>query len=112
MNIRYPSVAALILLLIRKDRLHVNHGLSWIVVAIGFALLGLFPTIIDTVAYKLGIAYPPVLALTVGIAVLVVKTLVMDIERSKLETRNQRMVQRLAMLETELKQLQREQDRD
>ena len=97
------SIAALIIGLIRKDRLHVNHGLVWMLVALGFAFFGLFPGIIDYLAQLLGISYPPILALTLGIALLVVKILIMDIERSRTETRNQRLVQRVAMLEADLK---------
>ena len=98
-------VAVLIIGLIRKDRLHVNHGMGWIAVALIFALLGFSPGIIDRVAQQLGIGYPPVLALTLGIAVLTVKILLMDIERSRLEMRNQRLIQRVAMLETDLRKL-------
>jgi hypothetical protein len=98
-------VGLLIIVLMRKDRLHVQHGLGWIIVAAGFALLGFSPSIIDHIAKHLGIAYPPVLALTVGIAVLVVKVLLMDIERSRIEVRNQRLIQRVAMLEAEFKTL-------
>ena len=99
-------VAALIIFLMRRDRLHANHGLAWVTVAAGFALLGFSPNIIDRVAVYFGIAYPPILALTVAIALLVVKILLMDIERSRLEIRAQRMIQRVAMLEADLKQLQ------
>ena len=97
-------VAVLIIGLIRKDRLHVSHGLGWILVALVFALLGFSPGIIDRLAQSLGIGYPPVLALTLGIAVLTIKILLMDIERSRLEMRNQRLIQRVAMLEADLKQ--------
>jgi hypothetical protein len=97
------GVASLIIFLIRKDRLHVNHGLGWIVIALAFAVVGLFPGIVDYIALKLGIAYPPVLALTVGLAILVVKILLMDIQRSHLEMQNQRLIQRIAMLEAEVK---------
>ncbi len=100
-------VAALIVLLIRKDRLHVTHGMGWIIVATGFALLGFAPRIMDQMAKYLGVEYPPVLALTLAISVLVVKILLMDIQHSHLEMRNQRLVQRIAMLETDLKRLQR-----
>ena len=96
-------VASLIVLLMRKDRLHANHGMGWIVIAVGFALLGFSPTIFDSVAKYLGVAYPPVLALTLGIALLVIKILLMDIERSNIEIRNQRLIQRIAMLEADLK---------
>jgi hypothetical protein len=98
-------VATLIIVLMRKDRLHVQHGVGWIAVAIGFALLGFSPSIIDQVAIALGVGYPPVLGLTLGIAILVIKVLFMDIERSRIEMRNQRLVQRVAMLEADMKAL-------
>ena len=74
--------------------------------AAGFAMLGFLPGLIDNVAARLGVAYPPVLALTLAIIVLVLKILLMDIERSRTEMRNQRLIQRVAMLESDLKKLQ------
>jgi hypothetical protein len=100
-------IAALIIVLMRKDRLHAHHGLGWILVALGFALLGFSPGIIDRLAGILGIGYPPVLALTLAISLLVIKILLMDIERSRLESRNLRLIQRVAMLEADLRTLQR-----
>jgi len=98
-------VGFIIILLIRKDRLHIQHGLGWIMVAVGFALLGFSPSVIDYIGRHLGIAYPPTLALVLGMAMLVIKVLMIDIERTRIEVRNQRLNQRLAMLETELKTL-------
>lgn len=106
------SIALLIFMLIRKDRLHAHHGLGWVLVALSFAILGLFPGIIDKLAKLLGIGYPPVLALTLGVSLLVIKILLMDIERSKIEMRNQRLIQRVALLEAELKDLQSRSDID
>ncbi len=74
-------------------------------VAVGFAFLGFAPGLIDQIASSLGVSYPPVLALTVGIALLVLKILLMDIDRSRIELRNQRLVQRIAMLEAEKESL-------
>lgn len=99
-------VAAIIIVMMRRDTLHAQHGLGWIIVALCFALLGFSPEIIDHIAQKLGVAYPPVLALTLAIAVLVIKILLMDIERSRIEVRNQRLIQRMAMLEADLKKLE------
>ncbi len=96
-------VAVVIILLMRKDRLHVSHGLGWIIVAAGFAFLGFLPGLFDKFSNLLGIASPPILALTLAIAVLVIKILLMDIERSRIELRNQRLIQRLAMLEAEMR---------
>ena len=88
----------LIIVLIRKDRLHAHHGLRWILVALCFVILVLFPGIIDRLAQNIGIGYPPILALTLGISLLVIKILLMDIERSKIEMRNQRLIQRMPAL--------------
>jgi len=98
--------AIIIMILIRKDHLHVRYGLWWTVAAVTFALLGLFPAIFDTVAKYLGIAYPPILALTVGAVILVIKILVMDIERSRNAIRLHRLIQRIALLESDLRETQ------
>ena len=100
-------VAATIIVMMRRDTLHAQHGLGWIIVALCFALLGFSPEIIDNISKQFGVAYPPVLALILAIAVLVIKILLMDIERSRVEVRNQRLIQRMAMLEADLKKLQK-----
>jgi hypothetical protein len=103
------ATAITIMILIRRDHLHVRYGLWWMAAASVFALLGLFPTLVDYVAGHLGIGYPPVLALILGLTVLVLKILVMDIERSRNAIKQQRLVQRVALLEAELRDLQRQQ---
>ncbi len=95
-----------IMILIRKDQLHVRYGLGWVAVAITFAMLGLFPQVFDYLATNLGVAYPPILALTLGFSVFVIKILIMDIERSGNVIKLQRLVQRIALLETEIKEMQ------
>lgn len=93
------GAAILIVYLVRRDRLQASQAVRWIVVALGFALLGFAPSITDYVARMLGVGYPPVLALSVGIVVLVVKVLLMDMERSRMLVRHERLVQRLAIVE-------------
>lgn len=100
------ATAITIVVLIRRDHLHVRYGLWWMAAAAVFALLGLFPAIVDRVAHALGIAYPPVLALTLGLVALLLKILVMDIERSRNAIKMQRLVQRLALLEADLRKMQ------
>ncbi|MDZ7781798.1 MAG: DUF2304 domain-containing protein [Halioglobus sp.] len=102
------TVAALIVVLVRKDRLHVRHGFGWLIVAVGFACLGVAPDVTDYLARHLGISYPPVLALTLAIVLLVVKLLLMDIERSRVAMRNQRLTQRIAMLEADIRRIRAE----
>jgi hypothetical protein len=99
-------VAAItIVILIRRDYLHVRYGLWWSGAAVAFASLGLFPAVFDKVAKYFGVAYPPVLALTLAIVILFIKILVMDIERSRNAIRMQRLIQRIALLETDLHEL-------
>jgi hypothetical protein len=100
------ATAVTIVILIRKDHLHVRYGLWWSGAVVVFALLGLFPAFFDSIAKYVGVAYPPILALTLAVAVLVIKILVMDIERSRDAIRMQRLVQRIALLESDLREMQ------
>jgi len=100
------ATAITIVILIRKDHLHVRYGLWWMAAAFMFALLGLFPAFFDSFARYIGISYPPMLALTISLVVLVIKILVMDIERSRNAVRLQRLTQRIALLESDLREMQ------
>jgi hypothetical protein len=98
-------------MLIRNDQLHASHGIAWVMAALAMALLGLAPGIFDQIASRVGVAYPPALAFTLAIAVVAIKLLIDDIERSQLKMRQTRLIQRMAMLENELRRL-KEQSRD
>ena len=98
--------AIVILILIRRDHLHVRYGMLWVAAAVAFALLGLFPALFDSFAKYMGIANPPILALTIGLVVMVLKILVMDLERSRNAIRMQRLVQRIGLLESDLREMQ------
>ena len=37
------GTSVLIIILIRKDQLHVSHGLSWVTIAVGFFIAWVFP---------------------------------------------------------------------
>jgi len=100
------ATAITIVILIRRDHLHVRYGLWWTGAAIAFALLGLFPAFFDSIAKYLGVSYPPILALTLAVAILVIKILVMDIERSRNAIRMQRLIQRIGLLESDLREMQ------
>ncbi|MEE4175627.1 MAG: DUF2304 domain-containing protein [Xanthomonadales bacterium] len=100
------AAALTIIVLIRRDHLHVRYGLWWLAVAAVFVVLGFFPTLIDWLAAKVGVAYGPVLALTLGLTVFAIKVLTLDIARSRDETRTVRLIQRIAMLESEVRHLE------
>ncbi|RLA22586.1 MAG: DUF2304 domain-containing protein [Gammaproteobacteria bacterium] len=97
--------AVLIIYLIRRDHLHTRYALWWIPVALIIAILGLFPQITDWIAPSIGVHYGPVIPLLTGLIALTLKILIMDIERSRNETKLNRIVQKLAILEQALQQL-------
>ena len=94
--------AGLIFYLVRRDHLHTRYALWWVPVAMVMAILGVFPQLVDRIATILGISYPPVFPLLLGLVAMVVKILVMDIERSRNEVKLTRLIQRVAMLEKRL----------
>ncbi len=95
-------IAAIIVWLVRRDHLHGKYAIWWLAIAGGFAVLGLAPSSVDTVASRLGISYPPILVVVLGFGILVLKIILMDIERSKSIVKLHRLAQRLAILEAEL----------
>lgn len=95
-------LAALLLFLVRRDQLHISHGLSWALAILLCALLGFAPSVFDAMAASLGVSYAPILSVALALAALVIKALLTDIEISRLKVRQQRLIQKVALLESEL----------
>ncbi|KRD42152.1 hypothetical protein ASE52_21030 [Acidovorax sp. Root275] len=95
------GLAAVILLLVRRDHLYLLHGLFWILVAGAAAVLGVWPGLIDRLAVVVGISYPPALLLLVAVVIVLVKTLHTDIVNTRVERDVRRLNQRLAILEAD-----------
>ena len=98
-------IAAVILFLVRRDHLQPKQAFRWFFVAFLVAVIGIYPTLVDKVGIALGIAYPPVLPLILGLGAALVKILLMDIERNNMNITIDRTVQKLAMIEAELEEL-------
>ena len=96
-------VAAMILYLVRRNRLQGQHSLWWIGVVLIVVLLAAMPNVVDRAAILLGVSYPPTLVLVMGFAALLIKLVAMDLERSQQELRIRRLIQRLALLEEKVK---------
>ena len=97
--------ATLILWLVRRDHLHIRYALWWIPIALIIGGLGVFPPVVDWVGVRLGIHYPPILPLLVGIMLLTIKILLMDIERSRSDVKLSCLIQRVAILEARIDQM-------
>jgi hypothetical protein len=97
-------IAMVIFFLIRRDILHVKRSLWWIGIALLIVFMGFFPLQIAQFGVILGVNYPPILILTVGMGLILIKILSMDLERSKQERMLRRLNQKIAMLEGFLKE--------
>lgn len=101
-------IASVIFYLVRKDHLQPKQAFRWFAIAIAIAVVGLYPTIIDRIGIALGIAYPPIIPLILGLCAALVKILLMDIERNNMNVTQDRIVQKLAMLEADIESLKGE----
>ena len=95
-------VAVVITFLIRKDQMRVSKAITWLVVAIGFCLLGLAPATFDQLAKFTRVSYPPALAFTIALVVIALKLLLNDIELSKIRVRQTRLIQKIAVLQNDI----------
>ena len=98
-------LASMLLFLVRRDQLHISHGLGWALAILLCTLLGFAPSIFDAMASSLGVGYPPIMGVALAIAALVIKALLADIEMSRMKVRQQRLIQKVALLESELQQM-------
>lgn len=96
--------AAVILFLIRGDRLYLRLGLFWMAVALLAVLLGVWPRLLDNFADGLGIRYSPTLLLVCAVGVLFIKALHADMVNTRIERQVRRLNQSLALLQIKSQQ--------
>lgn len=89
----------LVVVLIRKDAIHMGSAVRWFVIAIVALVFGVNPTLVDQLAGYLGISYGPILPLLLVSVFLLVKALLADIERAKTQVKLDRLNQKLALME-------------
>ena len=92
-------IACSIIYLVRHDYLRTDYAVWWVATALGVVVCSVRPQLIDAIGARLGISYPPVLLVIVGMGLLLIKVLTMDIERSKQERKIRRLVQKIALME-------------
>lgn len=95
------GLAAAIMWLLRRDHLHLSHGVFWLLVAVVAAMLGVWPGIMNQLAVFVGVAYAPSLVLALAAIVLLVKVLHTDILNTRIERQLKRLNQRLSIMELE-----------
>lgn len=102
------ATGLIIFRLVRRNLLHASYAAWWIAAGIFAVLIGIFPTIFDTLGYALGVAYPPVLFIVLTLVVFAIRMLISDLERTRMELTQRRLVQRYAHLALRLRGLERE----
>lgn len=100
-------VAGSILFLVRRDHMHGPYAVWWLASSAAVVLISLFPGFVNLIARWLGVAYPPILPVFVGMGLILIKMLTMDLERSRQELKLRRLTQRMAMLEASLERVQK-----
>ncbi|MCJ2164995.1 MULTISPECIES: DUF2304 domain-containing protein [unclassified Pseudodesulfovibrio] len=96
---------AVILLLVRRQRLGNRHTLWWLCTVAGMLAIGLFPSMADWVGTKLGVHYPPVLPIVLALCLIFVKILTMDIEWTRQESRIRILAQKMAAYEADIREI-------
>lgn len=87
-----------VIVLIRRDRLHISHALFWLLYGVGGLLFGLFPSLSDTIARHVGVSYGPTLILVIALILLVLRSLSADILSTRLERDLKVLTQELALI--------------
>jgi hypothetical protein len=97
-----------ILELVRKKKFREELSLVWLVVGLGLILGSFADLIIDPIAFRLGISYPPVLVLLIIFFLMVLVLLYFSIVVSDLKGKNKELSQKIALMEYRLEKLQKE----
>lgn len=95
-------IAGIIFWLVRKDLLVSREAIRWLILALAVLLFGAFPSVNDWIGAKLGVGYPPIIPILLGFAVVLIKLVIADIQRTQLRADVSRLVQRVAMLEHDI----------
>lgn len=91
-----------ILELVRRRKFREELSLIWLIIGFGLILSSFADRIIDPLAFRLGISYPPVLILLVIFFLLVLAMLYFSIVVSDLKSKNKELSQKIALMEYKL----------
>ena len=88
----------IIFMLVRRGKLQEKFALAWFAIGVIVVILGLFPIIIDKIAWVTGISYPPALLFVIAVGVLLIQNLYLFIFASQNEVRIKELLQQVAVL--------------
>jgi hypothetical protein len=97
-----------ILELVRRKKFREELSLIWLMIGIGFILSSFADRIIDPLAFRLGISYPPALVFMLIFFLLVFAMLYFSLVVSDLKSKNKELSQKMALLEYRVSKLTQE----
>ncbi len=100
-------IALILIILIRKSRLQTVLLVWWFAIIALMMMFAFFPSLVDLFGHYFGIAYPPIIISVVGLGLICIKVLSMDIYITKNEIRYKQLAQKMAVLETLVKEEQK-----
>ena len=96
-----------VLNLIRKRKLKIEHSVLWLGVSGVILVASIWQDLADSIAFFVGIEYPPALFLSIAIFFFLVILMHFSMELSKLKDQNKTLTQELALSNNLIKDLQK-----
>jgi len=90
--------------LLRRGQLREKYAVLWLLVGVAVAVFGLFPGLLNDIAQPLHIADPPNLLLFAGNVVLLLVTVHLSWESTRMEDRTRALAEEVALLRERLEQ--------
>jgi len=94
--------------LVRRKRFREELSITWLFIGIGLIFSSFADLLIDPLAFRLGISYPPILVFLIIFFLLVLAILYFSIVVSDLKSKNKELSQKMALMEYKLSKLLRE----
>jgi hypothetical protein len=102
------SLLGLVVELVRRRRLGEAYSLLWLLTGVILLILSLWRELLDVLANLVGIFYPPAALFVVGFGFVLLILLQFSVVVSRLSDENRSLIQRLAILDWRLRQLEKE----
>lgn len=90
--------------LLRRGELREKYAVLWLLVGIAVAVFGIFPGLLNDIARPLHVADPPNLLLFAGNVVLLLVTVHLSWESSRMEDRTRALAEEVALLREQIEQ--------
>jgi hypothetical protein len=90
--------------LLRRGQLREKYAVLWLLEGIGIAVFAVFPGLLDDIARPLHVADPPNLLLFAATVVLVLVTVHLSWESSRMEDRTRALAEEVALLRQQIEQ--------